>query len=55
MLVQAIYCTPVKVSVESVIESLIIVYECHFYKLRPVRKNTTEAEMEIAVNCPTIA
>jgi hypothetical protein len=51
--VQAIWCASVKVFVESVIESLISVYEFHFNKSRTVKEDTGEAE--IAVNGPTIA
>lgn len=54
-LVPTICCASVKVSVESVIESLISVYEFHFDKLRTVKEDTSEAEMEIAINGPTIA
>lgn len=55
MLVQAICCAPLKVSVESVIKSVLSVYECHFAKLRTEKEDTSEAEMEIAVNGPTVA
>ena len=55
MLVQAICCASVKVSVESVIESLISVYEFHIDKLRTVKEDTSEAEIKTAINGPTIA
>ena len=39
-----------KVSVELVTKSLISVYELYFDKLRTVKEDTSEAEIEIVVN-----
>ena len=41
-----------KISVESVIESLTSKFEIHFNKFRNVKKETTLNEMMVGVNAP---
>ena len=49
-----ILCAAVKVSVESVVESLVSRYEVHFDKARQLIEENALHEMEIAENGPSI-
>ena len=46
-------CASVKVSVESVVESLVSRYETHFHKKRGLEEKNALDEMEIAENGPS--
>ena len=51
--IQAMMCASVKVSVESVVESLVSRYETHFHKKRGLDEANAMDEMEIAENGPS--
>ena len=51
--VQALLCASIKVSVESVVESLVSRYENHFHKNRGLKEENALDEMEIAENGPS--
>ncbi len=51
---QGILCAAVKVSVESVVESLVSRFESHFTKNRNLEEDNRMDEMMIAENGPTI-
>ena len=51
--IQALMCTSVKVSVESVVESLVLPYQIHFHKERGLNEKNTMDEMEISENRPS--
>ena len=55
MILQAVALAAVKYSVESVVESLISVYENHFNRSRTLGEEMAQAEMEIAINGPCLA
>ena len=52
---QGICCAVVKISVESVVESLVSRYEVHFDKTRQLMEEHALQEMEIAENGPILA
>ena len=51
--IQALMCASVKVSVESVVESLVSRYETHFHKNRGLNEKNAMDEMEISENGPS--
>ena len=51
---QGLICAAVKVSVESVVETLVSRYEVHFDKTRQLTETNALHEMEIAENGPTV-
>ena len=51
--VQTLVCASVKVSVESVVESMVSRYENHFHKSRGLDELNALGEMEIAENGPS--
>ena len=54
LVLHGILCAAVKVSVESVVESLVSRYESHFNKNRNLEERNAMDEMLIAENGPTI-
>ena len=52
--IQALLCASVKISVESVVETLVSRYEQHFDKKRSLKEEQAMHEMEIAENGPSI-
>ena len=54
LVMHAIACAAVKVSVESVVESLVSRYETHFNKNRSLDEENAMDEMMVAENGPTI-
>ena len=52
--IQGIICATVKLSVESVVESVVSRYERHFNKGRQLSEENALDEMEIAENGPTL-
>ena len=55
MILQAICVAAVKFSVESVLESLISIYEHHYRDNRPLDDVSAAEEFQIAVNGPSLA
>ena len=55
LICQVIAEASLKVSVESVVESVISNYENHFHKNRNVKEDTAVNEMEIIVNGPELS
>ena len=54
LVMQATAVAAVKMSVESIAESFISIYNIHNNKLRPIEESTAEAEMMIHMNSPEI-
>ena len=54
MVMDATVVAAIKVSVESVAESIISKYSIHNTKLRPINDDTANNEMFIAVNGPKL-
>ena len=55
MIIHSICVSAVKMSVESVVESLTSKFEIHFNKFRNVNEDTAHNEMMISVNGPSPA
>jgi hypothetical protein len=55
MIIHSICVSAVKISVESVIESLTSNFEIHFNKFRNVNEDTAYNEMMVSVNGPSQA
>ena len=55
MIIHSICVSALKMSVESVVESLTSKFEIHFNKFRNVNQDTTHNEMMISVNDPSPA
>ena len=53
MTLHSLACASVKISVESVVESLVSRYETHFHKKRGLDEKNAIDEMEIAENGPS--
>ena len=51
--IQVLMCTLVKVSVESVVESLVSRYQIHFHKKSGLNEKNAMDEMEISENGPS--
>ena len=54
LVLHAMSCAAVKVSVESVVETIVSQYEIHFYKNRGLNEENAMQEMTIAENGPLI-
>lgn len=50
IIVHVITVAAIKVSTESVLESNVSVFERHFHKGRPMKEETMEREMQVAMN-----
>ena len=54
LVMQATAVASVKISVESIVESFISVYNIHNSKIRPIKEETAEDEMMIHLNGPQL-
>ena len=54
IIMQATAVSAIKLSVESIVESFISVYNLHNNKLRPMEEETVDDEMMIHLNGPEI-